>query len=674
MSGDLLAPLVTALNSDAQLPRLADLGGLDLLAEHASELLNRQELPELIQLILADDQASGSAAGRDFLLAAAVAPRNPLVLEAVVEVFLSSTVTVGELGADLVDAWLQASREHLDLIGGIALEASTRLVLAEAGSPYALLDRMARLKRDLPRLSDDFAGRAVRAAGAIAEHFPAPEVPALLEALLARDDVADDAAFELGMLTLRRALASSNAAEARMLLLTARERLTDAHAEEERADAAAFGAAVDAILAYAAGAPVTQDICTRLAEAVVEFRLNMLGMPAGWRTPRFDTIAAWQQLVHTLEKAQASDEPRAWLHAPALITDLVAVYGAHRSLTLFAPTDAPSLSGHHRIGAVPTAPGLHAVLAPRVEHAFLAREGGLALLDGWLEELQHATDTDDDPTAARVREQAAALRQVLSTGGPPSPKPDGPAFTPLAGLRMAPEDARRIETLLAQEPELAQRLEAMIDARNAREIVDEVPIVADVYRSVRRQLDEQCPEGYTGRFAADVDLLLLYLLRFVDLRLSETQKFRGEASRYLRQLKVGEAKPEEKELGRDLRDFLRGQGLRVDLEVANVGAGRVDVAWRPHNELITIELKRDWTDVSWDKITAKYVSQAISYQVSGPALNFFMFLDLTAKPDGLAALPACIDVRTVSGPAGDPRPRTVIMLRVQGNKRDPSSL
>ncbi|GAA3832652.1 hypothetical protein GCM10022226_62420 [Sphaerisporangium flaviroseum] len=63
------------------MPRLADLGGLDLLAEHASELLTRQELPELIQLILNDDQASGSAAGRNFLLAAAVAPRNGSLTE-----------------------------------------------------------------------------------------------------------------------------------------------------------------------------------------------------------------------------------------------------------------------------------------------------------------------------------------------------------------------------------------------------------------------------------------------------------------------------------------------------------------------------------------------------------------------------------------------------------------
>jgi hypothetical protein len=130
----------------------------------------------------------------------------------------------------------------------------------------------------------------------------------------------------------------------------------------------------------------------------------------------------------------------------------------------------------------------------------------------------------------------------------------------------------------------------------------------------------------------------------------------------------------EKELGKDLRDYLRGVGLRVELEVSNVGAGRVDVAWRPNDELITIELKRDWTDISWDTLATNYLPQAVSYQVSSPPLNLFMLLDLTDQPDGLASLPACVHVRTVPGPAGDPRPRTLIMLRVQGNKRDPSSL
>jgi hypothetical protein len=214
----------------------------------------------------------------------------------------------------------------------------------------------------------------------------------------------------------------------------------------------------------------------------------------------------------------------------------------------------------------------------------------------------------------------------------------------------------------------------MWQARQAREPVDEIPAIATAYRQTRTDLRQQCPDGYTGQFATDIDRMLLYLLRFLDLRLNETQKFGGDARKYLRRLKKDEVKPLEKEMGRDLRDFLRGQGLRVELEVSNIGAGRVDIAWRPHDELITLELKRDWANPSWDAYNRAFLPQAISYQVNGPPLNFLVVLDLTDKPGGLASVPACVHVRTVPGPAGDPRPRTAIMLRIQGNKRDPHDL
>ena len=671
--GNPLLLLSAALDAGRQLPTLSELGGVALLTGDASALLACDDLPELIQVIVDDGEALASTVGQDFLLGAAASPSTPLMLEAVVEVFLSHPAAVAQLGDALVDVWLDTSRAHHDLIGGIALEGSARLVLAAASSPYALLDRLKRLKRELPQFNDDFSGRAVRVAGAVAEHFAAPEVPALLESFLTVDDVADDAAFELGMLALRQALQSNDTNQARSLLLRARERFSDAYADEQRTDAAAFGAAVDAVLSYSAGSPAVAGLSEQLQAAVLEIRLNLLGLPAGWRTPRYDTLAAWQQLIGSLERAQAADDPGSWLHAGRLISDLVSVYSAHRTLQLVTAAD------DGRPGSLPSvpslaAPGLHALLAPRIEHTLLAHEGGQAIFDTWLEELQAASYEDTDGTPSVLREQAETLRLALAQERPPpAPKPDSPASAALAGL-VGEERAQRIHDRLAPEPELSSHIEAMLEARFAREPIDEIPIIATLYRRVQQQLREQCPQGYVGQFAADIDVLLALLLRFLNLRLSETQKFGGEARKYLRKIKATDEKPLEKELGRDLWDFLCGLGLRVDLEVSNIGAGRVDVAWRPHTEQITIELKRDWADPTWDAVAEKYLAQAVSYQVSGPPVNFFMVLDLTDKPHGLAALPACVEVRTVPGPAGDPRPRTLIMFRIQGNKRDPSSL
>ncbi|MFF2308172.1 hypothetical protein ACFVVP_37400 [Streptomyces sp. NPDC058128] len=669
-----MAPLIAALDARLPPPCLADLGGVALIGGDISSLLQRDVLPELIGLVADDDETLHSDTGRSFLLEAAAAPASPLMLEAVVDAFLGHPSALAELGDDLADVWLDTSRHHTDLIGGIALEGTARLVLADASSPYGLLDRLRRMRREVARLSDDFAGRAVRVAGAVAEHFAAPEVSALLETLVSLDDVAEDAAFELGMLTLRRALESADAEQARTLLVTARSHFSDALADEERPDATAFGVAVDAVLAYCAGVPVPDITRQRLQEAILEIRLNLLGMPTTWRTPRFDALAAWHQLATTLEQAQAADRPGSWLHAGALIDHLVAVYSAHRTLHLLCPAGEDP-TGHSGVAPTSNMPGLHAMVAPRVQHAFLAHESGLAILDEWLEELQATPDTDNTAEAALLREQARALRDALTAEkrAGPAPKSDSPASSALVGL-VGEDAAARIQACLAMEPQLNASLTAMLEARAAREPVDEVPVVARTYRHVQQQLGEQCPHGYHGQFAADIDTLLVYLLRFMDLRLSETQMFGGESRAYLRQLARGQSRPKEKELGKDLRDFLRGVGLRVELEVSNVGAGRVDVAWRPHDELITIELKRDWKDMTWDALANSYGGQAISYQVSGRPINFFMVLDLTDKPDGLAALPACVHVRTFPGPAGDPRPRTLIMLRVQGNKRDPSSL
>ncbi|MER6425537.1 hypothetical protein [Streptomyces sp. NPDC001137] len=671
LAGDPLQPLRDARRTGTPLPTLADLGGPALLTDARDLLLDHDDLPVLLSLVCDDTAVLDSQHGQDFLLAAAETD-DPLLLEDVVATLLTHPDAVPTLGEDLADVWLDASRTRLDLLGGIALEACARLVLADAAKPYGLQDRLRRMRRELPRIDDDFAIRAVRVAGALAEHFPSPEISHLLEEFLNHDDVADDAVFELGMLTLRQALTADTLDHARPLLLKARQYLRDAYCDEERPDAAAFGAALDAVLTYSSGGTVSADTLRQLQDAILDIRLNLLRLPPGWRTPRLDTLNAWQRLLDTLNRAQAADQPGAWLHAAAVISDLVAVYASHRSLDLLTSTDGTLATSTS--SPPPASAGLHTVLAPRVEQTLLAHERGLALLDQWLDELSAAQDTDQDPTTPIVREQAAALREALIAGrGDPRPKSERPAAA-LAGLPLHPADTDRLTVFLASAPELTERLAAMWEARQAQEPVDEIPAIATAYRTVRAELRQQCPDGYTGQFAADIDRMLLYLLRFLDLRLNETQKFGGDARKYLRQLKKGEEKPLEKELGRDLRDFLRGQGLRVDLEVSNVGAGRVDIAWRPHDELITLELKRDWKTPTWDAYANAFLDQAISYQVNGPPVNFLVVLDLTDKPKGLAAVPACVHVRTVPGPAGDPRPRTVIMLRIQGNKRDPYGL
>lgn len=283
-SGDPLRLLADARRTGAPPPALTDLGGPAILTDARHDLLDHDDLPALVTLVCNDAPTLASPTGRDFLLTAAV-PDDPLLLEEVVTALLTHPGAIEVLGEDLADAWLDASRTRLDLVGGIALEASARLILAGIASHYGLLDRLRRLRRELPRIDEDFAARAVRVAGALAEHFSAPETPSLLEDLLDHDDVADDAAFELGMLTLRQALTTDTLDQARPQLLKARAYLSDAHCTEERPDAAGFGAALDALLAYSSGATISTDTLRQLQDAILDIRLNLLGLPPAGAPP-----------------------------------------------------------------------------------------------------------------------------------------------------------------------------------------------------------------------------------------------------------------------------------------------------------------------------------------------------------------------------------------------------
>ncbi len=452
---DPLQPLVHAHCTGAPTPSLADLGGLGYLLQDVATLLDHDELPLLVALICTDHTAIRDDQARAFLLAAADAPQDPLRLEGVIASLLGCPDAIHELGDDLADIWLEASRSHTDLIGGIALEGAARIVLCGATAEYGLLDRLRRLNRqqELAQIDDDYALRTVRVVGAVAEHFDSPDPARLLNQLVERDDVAEDAAFELGMLALRQALHSDKPDHARPLLLEARQHLSDAYQDEERPDAAAFGAAIDAILAYSGGVPLQDAVRTQLDEAVLDLRLNLLGLPPGWRTPRLDTLIAWQHLLDTLTRAADADRPGAWLHAASVISDLVDVYTAHRTLDLFATS--PACPPTARPGSATSAAthGLHALLAPRVEATLLAREGGSALLHEWLEELAEDPGRDHDPTTFLVREQASRLREALEAGGgPPSPKPDCPA-TSLAGLGLSIADTMHLQNLLVDTPD-----------------------------------------------------------------------------------------------------------------------------------------------------------------------------------------------------------------------------
>lgn len=152
-------------------------------------------------------------------------------------------------------------------------------------------------------------------------------------------------------------------------------------------------------------------------------------------------------------------------------------------------------------------------------------------------------------------------------------------------------------------------------------------------------------------------------MRFVSTRLDAAR------SRYPYLNEVGPGnEPKEIDLQKDLYDYLGSAGYPA-WERENVASGRTDIVvpLGPFN--FVIETKQD--DSEWqDGASAAFVSQATAYQQTDVRLGVLAVLDLSSRRPGYPRLDACFFVEKDRYSSTDER--TVLVVRVPGNKRTPS--
>ncbi|QWA23217.1 hypothetical protein KJK32_23580 [Streptomyces sp. JCM17656] len=182
---------------------------------------------------------------------------------------------------------------------------------------------------------------------------------------------------------------------------TARSFLQQAlEADEDRPDATAFLAALDAVLAFDSGRTETlHDATRKLRRSVTEHAMWLTGMRTHWRAGRYDTEAAWYTLSRDLEHADAHLDQPLTTWPSQTIHHVLAAYTAHRSVRL-QPTDA--------------APGLQVLVAPRIEDAFASRQGLLLHLRGLITD----APADWDSAAADLLLQAVDERLLAQSADP----------------------------------------------------------------------------------------------------------------------------------------------------------------------------------------------------------------------------------------------------------------
>jgi hypothetical protein len=370
-------------------------------------------------------------------------------------------------------------------------------------------------------------------------------------------------------------------------------------------------------------------------------------------------VVAWVRLITDLKSAVDDFGEDSFYEPEAVIDALLDTYlTTHSVYVVRRSEDLESI---------------RAIVQPVIETGFASRAAFVSSLDRYTTNLEtHVaqvteTGTAPDPDlvgALSVAQQVlAAARSAITAGKPPGKDGGGTASAPLppqledilgagtpAAAKIAELDRGALAKLVAavEDRKASQRVSLM-----EREVLDHIQsLLAGA-------------SDYTGGVKDEVDALFLQLVRFVGYRQNAQEDFHA----YL-----FAADADEKDLHKDLAQYLHGAfGPALDIEVAHIGGGRVDLRLKYDAFSFFLELKIDDTKKALvDK--GAYVNQAATYQAADIRIGFLVALRTQAFPRG-AAHPhlTSLFTHTTVDVVGDSVPRHLVMIQVPGNRSAPSA-
>jgi hypothetical protein len=328
-------------------------------------------------------------------------------------------------------------------------------------------------------------------------------------------------------------------------------------------------------------------------------------------------------------------EDDVWMNAAPALEAIARAHRATRIATVL-PRDAP---------------GLRAVIEPRISEEFVRSTHRRAALLRWAAELR-----EDDEHA----EAATALQEVVND-------PRGEVAGTLAELRSRLADPEVDAALESLGRVQQQRLERRLETLDGDESVLENPAVRRVRDDLRANLTGR--PDYSGTTRLLFDRIVDLTVRFVASRIDVQPGTKHAGWAYL-------AKPDalEVELQIDYYDFLKGSllGDIVDMETPHVGGGRADVRFAYGAIKLVAELKRDNKSVQLGTVD-KYLNQAGLYQTANVALGLLLILDISPKPAGqVRSLGQSLWVAEKPALASGDTRRSIVTAVVPGNRPSPS--
>jgi hypothetical protein len=558
----------------------------------------------------------------------------PLVVASVAENLAAVDLTRREVmsAQDTLLARARQTNTHLDNDMASECLAAAFLLASEASASQSAL--VAALERIEPGDNSQLVRRVAVLAGLAWHWNQSADLETLLERLAADSESGEQAAFELGMIQIDRALSS----QGRELLF---ERLDGAARwfevgiaiDPEMPETLALSSVVRALMLFcndASAESVEHHVEVACAAASERFQYLDTQSLRKWLRPRLDAQLAWHELAGALRGLSRYMSERSWLRALPVLKQIATL----RSTLVSLATD----SGDALRGAVTN----------RLASGFAAREGLRAHLRAWIADAQ--TDDSNRQHAVALLSAVEILRTdqgkaapLASNGGLASgTEADATAVAAAAMLRAmqpAPFGWTQEQCYL----QLVSKLQSHVD--------------------------------YHGSAAEDVNACIAFQIRFLALCLDIGAEMAEPTFQFL--FESDGTLPLEKDLQIAMFQWMRlgmprFSSHQIQREAHDVSRGRADLAIICAAWLMTIELKRESSDASRAGIS-KYLGQAASYTLTGAGLGFLVVLDLCSQKDWPLGLADNCWVESVQGP-GDSQARMIVVFRIPGMRPVPSSI
>ncbi|MGC3952668.1 MAG: hypothetical protein QM804_00160 [Propionicimonas sp.] len=695
MADDLSAPqqlaadtrtlLASLQKGDPPADTIDQLGGWDHVTTYLADIVDDPVVVPLIRVAARDADEAPSSQSLTAVADAVLKMSSPAGFAESLKALATSPETLDAAGDHLAQGLLTKVTEYAALTAPTpaessnaanALETVTRIRVGGYGTNYTLLAALDQVRRPQPTR---FAAAVIRSIGTAIDHWPAAtdlaEVVKQVAGLTAPasepvpgvcpDEISSDATWVLANIELITALRAWDHTTYRTGLEAAHKYFALGANTYGREDSKVLATVVGALLAItltgtdptltivATGLPSASAVAD-LVEQLTRFNQGIAGLDHWYAGVKHQTAHAWVQLVTNLKAAVTQFDQDSFYEPEKVIDALLETYKSAHSINVVRRTEDFR--------------GIETIVQPVIETGFASKAAFLANLTTYTANLKEraAAHTDDTELAGDMtvaQQVLTAAREALAAGKPPGKDTGGTGSAPLPHqlesiLGHGTPAARKVAEL---DPDAVTRLVAAVNDKGAS---NRVSLMEQAVLDKIEPYLGSSPD-YTGEVKTEVDALLHQLIRFVGYRQDAQEDFHG----YL-----FKDDADEKDLHKDLAQYLHSVfGSSLDIEVAHIGGGRVDLRLKYNGFSIYLELKVDETKKPLaDK--GSYVNQAATYQAADIRIGFVVALRTRAFPKNAAHphLTSLFDHTTVDI-AGDSVPRHLVMVQVPGNRSAPSS-